>query len=157
MLKRNRFLLLVLSLSLTLQVSCSGKSTLQVTGKIGSIFHILGGIGMVAAIVLWFGKDKIKDFIKGKKNIRFMIVGLALLLLCEGRICAQEIDFTPAVSTFFEILVLFSTITAGACGFYGLTRVAWMLVNEERSAGTALIMSIIGFVVATIAVGLLTR
>lgn len=154
---KKHFLLLTALIVLVFQVSCTGKSTLQVTGKIGSIFHILGGVGMVAAIILWFGKDKIKDFIKGKKNIRFMIVALSLLLICEGRIFGADIDFSPAVSTFFEILVLFSTITAGACGFYGLTRVAWMLVNEERSAGTALIMSIIGFVVATIAVGLLTR
>jgi hypothetical protein len=154
---RKNVLLFISAISLIFQVSCAGKNTLQVTGKITSVFHIIGALGMAVAIFLWFFKDKIRDFIKGKKNIKFLVSGFSLLLLCEGEIFAQGIDFLPAVDTFLTILLQFSSITAGACGFYGLTRVAWLLVNEERSSGTALVMSIIGFVVATIAVGLLTR
>jgi hypothetical protein len=83
------------------------------------------------------------------------VAALTLVLFTEGKILAADISFQPAVDTFYTIMLQFASITAGACGFFGLTRVAWLLVNEERTAGTALIMSIIGFVVATIAVGIL--
>jgi len=139
------------------QASCTDDNTLKAAGKITSIIHIAGAVGIAAAVILWLFKDKIRDFIRGKKNIKFLMAAVSVGLLFEGKIFAQDINFAPAVDTLFHILALFANITAGACGFYGLTRVAWLLVNEERSSGTALIMSIIGFVVATIAVGLLNR
>ena len=153
--KKYKQLIMTLAVaSMVLQVGCE-EGTLETTGTISTVVHILGAVAFAAAGVLWLFRHQVWDFIRGKKNIKLLIVGLALLLLSEGRIFAQGISFQPAVTTFQTILQQFAGITAGACGFFGLTRVAWLLVNEERSSGTALIMSIVGFVVATIAVGLL--
>ena len=142
-------------ISMILQVACE-EGTIKKTGTFSIIFHIVGTVCFAAGVLLWLFKNRIKDFIMGRNGKKLLLIGLALILISEGRVFAQDIDFQPAVSTFYTIMVQFASITAGACGFFGLTRVAWMLVNEERTAGTALILSVIGFVVATIAVGLLT-
>ena len=153
--RRKLWVVAVVVMSLLLQVACE-ESTLEKTGPFSIIFHILGTVAFAVGACLWVFKNRVIDFIKGRKGKQLLVVGLALLMLSEGRIFAQDISFQPAVSTFYTIMMQFASITAGACGFFGLTRVAWMLVNEERTAGTALILSVIGFVVATIAVGLLT-
>jgi len=153
--RRKLWVVAVVVMSLILQVACEG-STLEKTGIFSSAFHILGTVCFASGVLLWLFKNRIKDFIRGRNGKKLLLIGLALILIFEGRVFAQDIDFQPAVSTFYTIMVQFASITAGACGFFGLTRVAWMLVNEERTAGTALILSVIGFVVATIAVGLLT-
>jgi hypothetical protein len=152
--KRKLWVLSLVVLSLVFQVSCED-STLKTTGAISSTFHILGGAAIAIAGLIWLFKNKIRDFIEGRKNIKLLVAALTLVLFTEGKILAADISFQPAVDTFYTIMLQFASITAGACGFFGLTRVAWLLVNEERTAGTALIMSIIGFVVATIAVGIL--
>jgi hypothetical protein len=152
--KRKLWVVAVVVMSLVLQVSCED-STLETTGTISSIVHILGGVAIAIAGIIWAFKNKIRDFIEGRKNIKLLVAALTLVLFTEGKILAADISFQPAVNTFYTIMLQFASITAGACGFFGLTRVAWLLVNEERTAGTALIMSIIGFVVATIAVGIL--
>ena len=154
--KKSKKLIMCLGAAgLLLQAGCTDK--LQTAGKISSVFHVAGAIGLGLAVFIYLFKDKVRDFLRGKTNIKFFLTALALFLISRSVVLAQEINFQPAVDTFYSILLLFAGITAGACGFYGLTRVAWLLVNEDRSSGTALVMSIIGFVVATIAVGLLTR
>lgn len=124
-----------------------------------NLFWLLGSISFVIGMILYPLRKKISPYVKrllGSKDSRkfFLFFSIALLVLRE-EIFSQQITFAPAVETFKQILWEFSKITAGACGFYGLTRVAWLLVNEDRSAGTAFILAIIGFIAATIAVGLL--
>ena len=152
--RRKLWVVAVVVMSLILQVACE-ESTLEKTGPFATSFYILGTVCFAAGVLLWVYRNKVIDYIKGRKGKKLLVVGLALILISQGRIFAEDISFQPAVNTFYTIMVQFASITAGACGFFGLTRVAWMLVNEERTAGTALILSVIGFVVATIAVGLL--
>ncbi|MCK4765719.1 MAG: hypothetical protein KAW12_26205 [Candidatus Aminicenantes bacterium] len=123
-------------------------------------FFIAGCIGFALAIIGWIFKKKIteliKKSIKGKTKF-FLIIFLAFLILEEKGFAqtVDQIDFSPAVGTFKKILCDFSKITAGACGFYGLTRVGWLCVNEERSTGTSFVYAVVGFILAIIAVGLL--
>jgi hypothetical protein len=123
------------------------------------MFWLFGSVSFIIAMILYPLRKKISPFIKrlmGTKDNRkfFFLFSIAFIMLTE-EVFSQQITFAPAVETFKQILWDFSRITAGACGFYGLTRVAWLLVNEDRSAGTAFILAIIGFIAATIAIGLL--
>ena len=126
-----------------------------------NVFWTVGMIcGAIGFVIFPFRKKiashakKIKDALIGKKA-SFLLIALPAFLLFENQALAQDISFQPAVDTFSKVLKQFSKITSGACGFYGLTRVGWLLVNEDRSAGTAFVLSIIGVVVCIIAVGLL--
>ncbi len=143
--------LAAIAMTLLLMTACWEK-----LDKTLKIYQLIGTVAFVLAVLIYPFRHKISDFIKGnKKNIKFLLVTACMLFLLESRIFAQDISFEPAISTFLKICKSFARITAGTCGFYGLTRVGWLLVNEDHNCGTAFIMSIIGFFCCTIAVGLL--
>ncbi len=153
---KSRFFLSIVVASLMLNTACSFK-------QVSTAIQVSGTVCFILAMILYPLRRKIahllKSFGKSKHSKLLLILAVSLLFFIPGKMLhaqgAASITFAPAVDTFKEILCNFSSITAGACGFYGLTRVGWLLVNEERSAGTSLFLAVIGFVVATIAVGLL--
>lgn len=139
---------------LTTALLCSG--CIETLDKGLKIYQTLGTIAFILCMLLYPFRHKISDFLKGKKqHIKFILIFTFVLILGKEQIYAQDISFEPAISTFLKIVKSFARITAGTSGFYGLTRVGWLLVNEERNAGTAFMMSIIGFFSCTIATGLL--
>ncbi len=96
---------------------------------------------------------------KNASNLKLAAITMTMMLMTA---CWEKLDKTlkiyqliGTVALFLKICKSFARITAGTCGFYGLTRVGWLLVNEDHNCGTAFIMSIIGFFCCTIAVGLL--
>ena len=120
------------------------------------VYHFFGTAAFVLGMLLFPFRHKITEFLKGEKRaIKIVLIFALMLFLGNEQIFAQDISFEPAISTFLKIVKSFARITAGTSGFYGLTRVGWLLVNEDRSAGTAFMLSIIGFFSCTLAVGLL--
>jgi len=120
------------------------------------VYQFLGTAAFVLAILIYPFRHKISALLKGRRGgFKMLLLFGLMLFLLETRAFGQDISFEPAIETFIKICRSFAQITAGTCGFYGLTRVGWLLVNEDRSCGTAFVMSIIGFFCCTIAVGLL--